>query len=189
MIPHKIYSTISGISLAEGYELCPHTDLSDSFVDWIERNTINLMNNSTPAEKRFSQLLMQQPHEFQEQAFFFINGRSYFLDFFIPDFMIAIEVNGESHIKRDGYDYQRDCDFNSIGIKTIRLTNNDIFNADIKKQLNRLIRETLKGVYDASEYFLRPIANRFHREFTGNQKYLLAAISELKKVLTEARCY
>lgn len=57
-----------------------------------------------------------------------IDGKIYFLDFFIPNKRLAIEVDGYSHnpMFQKEYDQIRDDAFSSIGIKTVRITNDEV---------------------------------------------------------------
>lgn len=51
----------------------------------------------------------------------------YFLDFFIPSLRTAIEVDGDYHylMNQAEKDCNREKDFNTIGIKTIRISNSE----------------------------------------------------------------
>ena len=66
--------------------------------------------------------------KFIHQAPFVICGRIYFLDFFIPSLRVAIEVDGVAHsyMTQKDHDVCRDKDFYSIGIKTVRISNNEV---------------------------------------------------------------
>ena len=53
----------------------------------------------------------------------------YVIDFYSPILKLAIEIDGESHFK-DGmaeYDRERQSYIESLGIKFIRFTNNDVY--------------------------------------------------------------
>lgn len=56
-----------------------------------------------------------------------VNGRIYFLDIYIPKKKLAIEIDGSSHYSKQENDDQRDKDLNAIGIKTLRISNTEVF--------------------------------------------------------------
>ncbi len=60
------------------------------------------------------------------QAFFMIRKRCYFLDFFLPQYMVAVEIDGSVHRFKKEHDRRRDADFRSIGIRTIRIKNKEV---------------------------------------------------------------
>lgn len=56
-----------------------------------------------------------------------INGKIYFLDYYLPLQRIALEVDGQSHnyIFSKESDTIRDAAFSSIGIKTYRISSDE----------------------------------------------------------------
>jgi very-short-patch-repair endonuclease len=61
----------------------------------------------------------------------------YIIDFYCPNKKLAIEIDGYSHNNPDSieYDEYRDKYIGSLGIKTIRFTNTEVY-----KQLDEVIR-------------------------------------------------
>lgn len=61
----------------------------------------------------------------------------FILDFYCSELDLAIEIDGDSHNKKKGYDESRDKFLNQIGIKTIRFTNDEILNnlGEVKRKL------------------------------------------------------
>ncbi len=53
---------------------------------------------------------------------------NYILDFYCSELLLAIEIDGESHANQLDYDKARDSFMNSIGIRTIRVTNDEVLN-------------------------------------------------------------
>src|SRR5690242_9954988 len=53
----------------------------------------------------------------------------YVLDFYCPEYKLAIELHGEIHLEKDAkeYDNIRTDFLNSVGIRVIRFTNEDLF--------------------------------------------------------------
>ena len=53
---------------------------------------------------------------------------NYILDFYCSALLLAIEVDGESHSTKQEYDQTRTKFLNSLNIKVIRITNDQIYN-------------------------------------------------------------
>ena len=73
----------------------------------------------------------------QEQVYFRISGRSYFLDFFLPKYNLAIEIDGGYHKARRYEDKHRDMDFSHIGIRTIRIPSKDVLKGNFLESLRK----------------------------------------------------
>lgn len=183
----KVYTSIDGLKLNNDVCVFSYTQLNDKAVEWVNCTVLNNTKNSTFAERKFASILREQPHDFFEQAYFMINGKSYFLDFFIPDLNLEFEINGSVHKREKDYDLQRDMDFDSIGIKTIRLTDREVYLKNIKEILNKYVREALNGTFDASDYYVKPILNKFDGKLTTNQKAIVVAINEISKIKDGSR--
>ena len=99
-----------------------------------ERRRI-LLQNATVPESVSASLMKSFDEKPLRQAYFRIRKRSYFLDFFFPSRMLAIEIDGSSHLSRKEHDRQRDADFRSIGIRTIRIKNADVMNGKLEEKI------------------------------------------------------
>ena len=101
--------------------------------DWI-REKINEMSTTNPsyAEEKFLELCKSFKYNLFRQVYFNIDGNGYFLDFFIPQKSLAIEIDGRYHQSEEQkkHDEERDARFRSIGIRTIRFTTDEIRDAD-----------------------------------------------------------
>lgn len=183
----KVYTTIEGLSLNENVCLMKYTELPSSFVEWINKRTVDLLKNNTKAECDFAELLKQQSYSFVQQAFFRINNKNYFLDFFFPELNIAIELNGAIHKDKVCYDFDRDFSFQKIGIKTIRITNDFIYRNDIKDKLNEYFKKAIGGKFDSSNYYDKNNVNRFENKYSTNQKFLLSAIDSISHVVPKTK--
>lgn len=124
------------------YVLHDYESLPDDFKDWVLENSIRMMENPTQAESLFEQFLDSKRAVFEKQVFFRINGKSYFLDFYIPSKKLAIELDGGYHKDRKYYDAKRNKDFQSIGICTMRLPNKVAFAKDIDNAINNRKRKS-----------------------------------------------
>ena len=90
-----------------------------------------MIEHPTEAELAFEQTLVRCGVEYEKQTFFRINGKDYFLDFYLPNSKIAIEIDGSIHRTQKTYDKFRDKEFARIGIKTIRIHNRKAYLSDI----------------------------------------------------------
>lgn len=126
------------------YILHDYESLPDDFKEWVLENSIRMMENPTQAESLFESYLESKRVVFEKQVFFRINGKSYFLDFFIPSKKLAIELDGKYHKDRKAYDVKRNKNFQSIGICTMRLPNKVAFARDIDKAINNRKRQAKK---------------------------------------------
>lgn len=177
-----VYTTIDDVFLNDGYICKSYKYLNLGLQAWAESHTLELMNRSTNAEKKFSSILEEMNYDFYEQAFFKINDKCYFLDFYIPSMNIAFEINGGIHKYSMWEDSKRDADFNRIGIKTIRLTNREVYLPNIKEIIKTSISKAYEGLWDVTSYYRTAMANKFDDKLTINQKFLLSAIDGIKNV-------
>jgi very-short-patch-repair endonuclease len=54
----------------------------------------------------------------------------YFLDFYCPEAMLCVEVDGELHALRADRDAKRDMELKRLGIETLRIPSMDLFDAN-----------------------------------------------------------
>ena len=105
----------------------------------------NRKNPTQAEEKIWKEILMKRKTGFKFLRQKPINR--FILDFYCSELNLAIEIDGNSHDKRKGYDETRDKFLHQIGIKTIRFTNDEILNQiDIVKiKLTNLISPPCQG--------------------------------------------
>lgn len=113
--------------------------------EWIETRRYELQYSANKYEHLLGAFLLSHDVKFIHQAPFVINGKIYFLDFFIPSLRIAIEVDGVSHSWYDhpNKDSNRDMDFKTIGVKTIRISNDEVSSKkylEIRLKISGIIR-------------------------------------------------
>lgn len=113
--------------------------------EWIETKRYELQYSANKYEHLLGAFLLSHDVKFIHQAPFVINGKIYFLDFFIPSLRIAIEVDGGSHSWYDhpNKDSNRDMDFKTIGVKTIRISNDEVSSKkylEIRLKISGIIR-------------------------------------------------
>jgi len=54
---------------------------------------------------------------------------------------LAIEIDGDSHDNKRYTDNERDLYFEQRGIKTVRVENREVFNRDINKKIEIIIKK------------------------------------------------
>lgn len=111
---------------ADGVQVLGIDKLSPVKRAWVVSNRKRLLRRATTPERIARRMLSRIGRRVTAQAFFMIRGRSYFLDFFFPDAMTAVEIDGSIHKLTKEHDRKRDADFRSIGIRTIRVKNEDV---------------------------------------------------------------
>ena len=124
----------------DGIEVLGIERLSDSMRRWVLQNRKSLLKTVTIPEKVTATMLAKFDDRPVRQAFFMIRKRCYFLDFFFPERMVAVEIDGSVHKLKKAHDRQRDADFRSIGIRTIRISNKDVMRGKLYEKL-------FKGLY------------------------------------------
>lgn len=113
--------------------------------EWIETRRYELQFRANKYEHILGAYLLSHNVKFVHQAPFVICGRIYFLDFFIPSLRVAVEVDGVAHsyMTQKDRDANRDKDFHSIGIKTIRISNSEVNSSnylDIRMKVEGVVR-------------------------------------------------
>lgn len=65
----------------------------------------------------------------------------FIIDFYCPKLLLAIEIDGGSHIQKKGTDEMRDNFLKQVGITTIRFTNDEVVNdiENVKIKINEFI--------------------------------------------------
>ena len=124
----------------DGVEVLGIDKLSISMRRWVTENRKRLVRDATLPERITARMLMQFDDKPVRQAFFMIRKRCYFLDFFFPNRMVAVEIDGLVHKLKKAHDRRRDADFRSIGIRTIRIKNKDVMSGKLYEKL-------FKGIY------------------------------------------
>jgi very-short-patch-repair endonuclease len=87
----------------------------------------DLRNNMTESEKKLWSYLRKKQigkYKFRCQHPIY----RYILDFYCHEKRLAIEIDGNIHNSQQEYDKYRDEFLNSIGIRTLRLRNEDVLN-------------------------------------------------------------
>lgn len=133
----RIYTT-ENIKV-DGVEVLGISRLSPKMREWVTSNRRILLQSATLPERATAQMLAKFDDKPVRQAFFMIRKRCYFLDFFFPKRMVAVEIDGSVHKLKKAHDRQRDADFRSIGIRTIRIRNKDVMEGKLYEKLFKRI--------------------------------------------------
>ena len=96
---------------------------------WIRSMWKGLRSRPTKAERKVGEYLIRNGVRIVFQRPFVINDKVYFADFFLPKTNIVIEVDGTEHER--AFDYFRDADFKSIGIRVVRVSNTEAYSASV----------------------------------------------------------
>jgi very-short-patch-repair endonuclease len=109
-----------------------------------------MRNNPTLAEKIFWYEILRNKNFFE---YSFLRQKpllNYIIDFYCSKLLIAIEIDGESHLTNEEYDKNRSTDLKKYGIKVIRYYNNEIIEGldgvseDLKTKIKQREIEILK---------------------------------------------
>lgn len=89
----------------------------------------SLERTATKSERRFMQFLLAKKVPFQFQKVLRgESGRWYIADFYLHDFRVVIEIDGNHHLTNEHqyrHDRERTFDLEKFGYKVIRLRNQD----------------------------------------------------------------
>ena len=139
----EVYTTLDNFKLKR-QEVRSYTELNDDMVEWIEENSIHLLISRNKAELQAGEELKKYVQDVQEQVFFMISGNSYFLDYYLPKYKIAIEIDGKYHKIRKIEDKERDMHFSDVGIRTIRISSKDVLKGNFINVLKDRLRPKKK---------------------------------------------
>lgn len=98
--------------------------------EWIDKTKEENLCKSTHAERfLYRNALKRYGNRVKAQYEITVNDHIYFLDFYIRAMHVAIEVDGGYHgsIEQSAKDRERDANLASIGIKTIRIKNEQVY--------------------------------------------------------------
>ena len=108
--------------------------------NWCKETKNKLEENKTYSEKAFKYYLLKSKINFETQKLIIAKkNKVYFLDFYLPDYSIAIEIDGKYHSTEEQIkkDIERDADLQKLGIKTFRITNKQVLTG--KYNLNQIL--------------------------------------------------
>ena len=147
----KVYTSLDNFKLKH-QEVKSYTELDDDMVEWIDENSIHLLVSRNKAELLAGDELKKYVNDVQEQVYFRIEGHSYFLDYYLPKYKIAIEIDGNIHKIRKEEDKERDKLFSSIGIRTIRIPAKEVMKGDFIKCLREKLKPKRNKLYEHRGY-------------------------------------
>ncbi len=117
------------------------------YLEELRQLSINNRNHPTEAEYIMWQFLRKNKYGLkfvrQKPIFRFI------VDFYCRKLLLVIEIDGGSHNKKKIYDLERDKYLESVNIKTLRFTNDEVLN-NFSNVLERLL-PFLRGAVERSE--------------------------------------
>jgi len=171
---YMIYTSLDNIDLK--VKTSNYKKLGDKFIEWVTKTTDKLYNGSTESEKITKSILIKNNINFEEQVFFYDScfSKSYFLDFYIPNMKLALEIDGGYHRLNKESDANRDKYFKSIGIKTIRIKNGDVNTSFVLRKLGIRNNNSNKNYIDKYKEYnidvksINGMINRFNKKYNRN---------------------
>lgn len=118
MIFPTVYTSLEGLSLKKA-NVVSIRELDPYSIEWITETAISRLEKRTEAQLTAKAELEGLFPEVEEQVYFKIEGKSFFVDFYIPDHDIAILVDNGDYGGR--VSRRRDETFKGIGIRTVRI--------------------------------------------------------------------
>ena len=102
--------------------------MKEKYPEYIETFRKQQINISTLAETEFKKYLDKNKIKYSFQKVFNIDGKYYIVDFYFPSKKLVIEIDGGYHFTKEQKekDSKRTKDLKSIGLKVIRLTNDNV---------------------------------------------------------------
>ncbi len=112
------------------------------YLEKLKRLARNNRNNPTAAEKMFWQVLRKYPYTFLRQKPL---GR-FIADFYCSKLLLIVEIDGDAHDLRKYMDKERDEYFQIRGIKTIRITNEQVLTGEAERLIKGILKEREREV-------------------------------------------
>lgn len=110
--------------------------------EWIKSNRSKLIATRTRAERY---LFSKLPRKIRQSAKIhhpiIVNDHVYFIDIYLSKIQVAIEVDGWSHAAKQEKDDLRDKELLSLNIKTLRISNTEVFCEDIRNMLIDAVKD------------------------------------------------
>lgn len=127
-----VYTSLEGFSLKKA-NVVSMKELGPFSVEWITETAIDRLERRSASQMIARVELKGLFPEVEEQVYFKIDGKSFFVDFFVPECNLAILVdNGHYGSKVSN---RRDNTFKSIGIRTVRLKEERVLDGCFKEDL------------------------------------------------------
>jgi very-short-patch-repair endonuclease len=134
-------------------------------------------SSQTYCERKFRRILKACRLSGKFKSQFALYG--FIVDFYFPLLQLGIEIDGSSHIGREGYDIHRENILNGHGIRLVRFTNEEV-KKDAHLVAKRLVREikVSRKIMKLKNRKDRPRATTGKVYFSGdyNQEQLAALI-------------
>ena len=108
----------------------------------MKRNKRGLVARITKPEQIFKDALSCLDIKYNFQKIFIVNDKGYIVDFYLPDYLMVIEIDGDNHYEniQDQKDQKRTEDLLSLNkiIHVLRFDNQDVLSMqidEIKREL------------------------------------------------------
>lgn len=177
----KVQTSLEGF-VCKGVEVQSYSAVSESLTEWVDRTTDELLGSKKSEAAEIAYVLLREKFkDVEREVFFRIDGKCYFLDFYIPKRRVAIEIDGRQHISSREYDKKRDKAFHTIGIRTIRIYAREVMEGKMMEILMKLMwkdSSKKKKPKPKSKKKNKPTMSREERE---RNKLLRSAYKRLKE--------
>lgn len=130
----NIYTSLDSF-VSKKHEVKPISSMSEIMQELITERSLKLLVSRNKAELMAGEELKKYVNDVHEQVFFKICQHTYFLDYYLPKYRIAIEIDGGYHKVRRVEDKEIDMLFNNIGIRTIRISSKDVLSGNFISKL------------------------------------------------------
>lgn len=137
MIFPTVYTSLEGFSLKKA-DVVSMKELGPFSVEWITETAISRLERRTASQMIAKTELKGLFPEVEEQVYFKIDGKSFFVDFFIPERNLAVLIdNGNYGSKASN---RRDGVFEDIGIRTVRIKEERVLEGCFREDLFAALR-------------------------------------------------
>jgi very-short-patch-repair endonuclease len=112
-----------------------------------------------PEKAELARQFRKRPTEAEAEAWRLLRGRrmlglrfrrqqvidGFIIDFYCPEWRIALEVDGDVHREHQSYDEERSKVLGLLGIRVLRIRNNDVTRKGIEQLLGEAVPLSIHG--------------------------------------------
>ena len=102
--------------------------ISDEYLKLLNKNRLGLIANITRSEKIFKEMLDTLDIKYNFQKIFTVGRNGYIVDFYLKNYSLVVEIDGDNHKTQDEKDNKRTVDLLTSGKinHVIRFYNDEI---------------------------------------------------------------
>jgi hypothetical protein len=115
--------------------------------DWAGRKMVERLNNPTLSEMRFTALLNRLSVDHRREYFtFYDNGNMRFIDFYLPDYQLNIEIDGGYHESAEIKRKDIHKDLSNLN-RTIRYRNEELVDPNFEERVKSMLILRWRDIY------------------------------------------